>query len=128
MKRRPHIMVVDEDRRMLKMLKRTLKPNGYGITTATDGSSALTMLEKHRPDLVILDIMMPELDGFWVLDRIRQHSNAPIIMLTARGEAPLSRKVLVTGADDYVQIPFTIPELLAHVKAKLRRTRTGVPN
>ena len=128
MKRRPYIMVVDDDQGMRGMLNRNLQLEGYGVVMATDGSSALTMLEKHRPDLVILDTMMPQLDGFQALNLVRQCSNVPIIMLTARSEVEPLRKHRSTNTDDYVQIPFTIPELLAHVKAKLRRTRTGVPN
>ncbi len=83
MKRHPHIMVVDDDQGMRGMLNRNLQLEGYGVVMATDGSSALTMLEKHRPDLVILDTMMPQLDGFQALNLVRQCSNVPIIMLTA---------------------------------------------
>jgi len=126
MEKRPYIMVVDDDQRMRGMLNRNLRLEGYGTAMATDGSSALAVLKKRRPDLVILDIMMPELDGFQVLNLIRQRSSIPVITLTARCEAPPLRKARVVGAGDYVQIPFTIPELLARVKAKLRRARTGV--
>jgi len=128
MKRHPHIMLVDEDRRMLKMLKRTLELEGYGITTATDGGSALTILEEFMPDLVILDIMMPELNGLQVLNLVRQHSNVPVIMLTARCEVPPLRKTLVTGANDYMIMPFQTRELVTRVKAKLRRPEQRVSN
>ena len=70
MMKRPYVMVVDDDREMLRVLSRTLKREGYGVATATDGGSALATLEKRKPDLVVLDIMMPELDGFQVLDLI----------------------------------------------------------
>lgn len=119
MKRHPQIMVVDDDRRMLRMLKRTLEPNGYGVTTATDSSSALTMLEKHTPDLVILDTMMPQLDGFQTLNLVRQHSNTPIVILTARSEADQLRKHHSTNTDDYVRMPFQTGELVNRIKAKL---------
>lgn len=79
------------------------------------------MLEERRPDLVILDIMMPELDGFQVLELIRQRSNVPIIMITARWEITSLQKALVAGADDYVSMPFQTRELVPRVKAKLRR-------
>ena len=111
MKRHPHIMVVDDDRRMLRMLKGTLEPNGYGVTTATDSSSALTMLEKHMPDLIILDAMMPQLDGFQVLNLVQQHSNTPIVILTARSEAGPLHKHHSTNTDDYVRMPFQTGEL-----------------
>jgi len=120
MKKHPYIMVVDDDQKMLRMLKRTLEANGYGIATATDGSSALAILEERRPDLVILDIMMPEFNGLQVLNVVRQHSNVPVIKLTARCEVPPFRKTLVTGANDYMIMPFQTRELVTRVKAKLR--------
>ena len=113
-------MVVDNDQGMRGMLNRNLQLEGYGVAMVTDGSSALTMLDKHKPDLVILDVMMPELDGFQVLSRIRQRSSVPVIMLTARGEATLLRKTLFTDADDYVRMPFQTGELVARIRAKLR--------
>ena len=119
MKRHPHIMVVDDDRRMLRMLKRTLEPNGYGVTTATDSSSALTILEKHTLDLVILDTMMPQLDGFQALNLVRQRCNAPIVILTARSEVEPLRKHRSTNTDDYVRMPFQAEELVNRIKAKL---------
>ncbi len=120
MKKRSCIMVVDNDQGMRGMLNRNLQLEGYGVAMATDGSSALTMLDKRKPDLVILDVMMPELDGFQVLSRIRQRSSVPVIMLTARGEATLLRKTLFTDADDYVRMPFQTGELVARIRAKLR--------
>lgn len=123
--RRPHVMVIDDDQEMLRMLKRTLELEGYDATVATDGHSALALLEDYKPDLVILDIMMPGLDGFQVLKLIRQRSNVPVIMLTARCEVTSLQKALVLGADDYVRKPFRIRELLARIKAKLRRVELG---
>jgi len=95
---------------------------GYDVITASDGSSALELLEEYKPELVILDIMMPGLDGFQVLDLIRKRSNVPVIMVTARGEVTSLRDALVLGADDYVRKPFSVRELVARVRAKLRRT------
>ena len=126
MKKRLDIMVVDDDQEILRMLGRTLELEGYDVTTAADGRSALTLLEKHEPDLVILDIIMPELDGFQVLNLIRQHSDVPVIMLTARCEVTSLQEALALGADDYVRKPFRTRELLARIRAKLRRTRPVV--
>jgi len=114
-------MVVDDEQAILRLLSRTLKLEGYGVVVAADGRSAVALLEERRPDLVLLDIMMPELNGFQVLDLIRQHSNVPVIMLTARGEVTTLRDALSLGADDYVRKPFHTGELLARIRAKLRR-------
>jgi len=126
MKKYPYIMVVDDEQAILRMLSRTLEPEGYGVILADNGSSALALLEECRPDLVILDIMMPGLDGFQVLDLIRQRSNVPVIMLTARGEVTTLRDALALGADDYVKKPFGRGELLARIRAKLRRAGVEV--
>ncbi|GAI69637.1 unnamed protein product, partial [marine sediment metagenome] len=83
MKKHPYIMVVDDEQEILRLLKRTLEPEGYHVIVADNGRAALSLLKEHGPDLVILDIMMPGLDGFEVLDLLRQHSNVPVIMLTA---------------------------------------------
>ena len=128
MKKRPYIMVVDHDQEILRMLNRTLELEGYGVAMATDDSSALTILEKHKPDLVILDIMMPELNGLQVLNLVRQHSNVPVIMLSAKTGVTFLKQALDAGADDYVRKPFRPRELAARIRAKLRRTRTGVSN
>ncbi len=121
MKKHPCILVVDDDQAILRLLKRTLEPEGFGVVIASNGRSALALLEEHKPDLVILDIMMPGLDGFQVLDLIRQRSNIPVIMLTARGEVTSLNEALGLGADDYVRKPFSTRELLARIRAKLRR-------
>ena len=121
MKKHTCIMVVDDEQAILRLLSRTLEPEGYGVVVADNGRSALELLEEHKPDLVILDIMMPGLDGFQVLDLIRQRSNVPIIMLTARCEVTTLYNALVLGADDYVRKSFRTRELLARIRAKLRR-------
>jgi DNA-binding response OmpR family regulator len=125
MKTNQSILVVDDDREILGILNRTLELEGYDVAIAADGRAALALLEEYRPDLVILDIIMPELDGFQVLNLIRQRSNIPVIMLTARCEITTLRDALALGADDYVRKPFRIRELLARIKAKLRRTDAG---
>ena len=128
MKKHPHIIAVDDDPEMLKMLNCTLTLEGYDVDIAADGRVALALLEKHMPDLVILDITMPELDGFQVLDKIRQLSNIPVIMLTGRREVTTVRDALALGADDYVRKPFSTRELLARIQAKLRRVEQQALN
>jgi len=123
---RQRIMVVDDDQEMLKLLNRTLELEGFDAIVVADGDSALAILEEIEPDLVILDIMMPGLDGFQTLDLIRERSNIPVIMLTARCEVNLLQKALALGADDYVSKPFSTRSLIARVEAKLRRARQEV--
>ena len=125
MKNCPHIMVVDDNQDMLKIINRTLELEGYTVVTASDGRAALALLEEHSPDLVILDIMMPETDGFQVLELLRERSNVPVIMLTARREPLLVQKALLLGADDYIKKPVRPLVLVARVRAKLRRAKVG---
>ena len=103
------------------MLNRALELEGYDVAVTVDGSSALALLEERSPDLIILDIMMAGADGFEVLQVIRQRSNIPIIMLTARCEVSSLQRALFLGADDYVRKPFRPRELAARIRAKLRR-------
>lgn len=126
MKNHTCIMAVDDEQEILRLVKRTLEPEGYGVVVASNGRSALALLDEHRPDLVILDIMMPELDGFQVLNLIRQRSNVPVIMLTGKDEVTALRDALVLGADDYIRKPFYIRELSARIRAKLRRAGSEV--
>ncbi len=128
MKKHSNIMVVDDEQTILRLLSRTLEPEGYGVIVADNGRAALDLLEEHRPELVILDIMMPGLDGFQVLNLIRQHSSVPVIMLTAKREVNTARDALLLGVDDYVRKPFHPQELLARIRAKLRRAGTEVTN
>ena len=100
--KRPLILAVDDDQEMLKLLQRSLELEGYNVITSLNGNLALALLEEHKPDLVILDIMMPELDGFQVLSLIRQRSNVPVIMLTARNGIDSLERAMAGGADDYV--------------------------
>jgi len=122
MQKHPQIMVVDDEQSVVKLLSRTLTSEGYGVIAADNGISALELFEKHIPDLVILDISMPGLDGFGVLKLIRQRSSVPVIMLTARLEVNTVHDALALGADDYIRKPFSTQELLARVRTKLRRT------
>ena len=117
MKRRPYIMVVDDDQDMLQMLKRTLELEEYGVAVAADSRSALALLEERKPDLVILEITMPEVDAYQVFDLIRERFKVPVIMLTTRNGVPSLKP------DDYIRKPFRTQELLARIRTKLRRAR-----
>ncbi len=119
--------MVDDDVRMLRMMQRILELEGYCVATATDGRTALTLLEKRKPDLIILAILMPELDGFQVLNLIRKRSKAPVIMFTGKGKVTTLHDTLILGADAYVKKPTSARELVARIKAKLRRTESSVP-
>jgi len=123
--KRTHIMVVDDDRDLLKIINRTLELEGYAVSTATDGKAALALVEERNPDLIILDIMMPEVDGFQVLELLRERYNTPVIMLSARREPVLLQKALVLGADDYISKPFRPVVLVARIRAKLRRAKVS---
>jgi DNA-binding response OmpR family regulator len=116
------ILAVDDDRNNLKMLAFLLKEEGYEVLTADNGKLALELVETKHPDLVILDVMMPQLDGLEVCRRIRQTMDVPIIILSAKGETSDKVLGLELGADDYLPKPFEPSELLARVKAVLRRS------
>ena len=126
MERKQRLLVVDDDQEVLRMVNRLFELEGYDVVTAADGKSAIELLEEREPDLIILDIMMPGLNGFQVLDLVRQCSDVPIIMLTARSEVTTLHNALALGADDYVKKPFHTRELLARVRSKLRRGGSGV--
>ncbi len=118
------ILIVDDEPLYLRLLKVNLEQEGYHIATAKDGQEALEMVAQEMPDLIILDVMMPRLDGITVAIRIRQFSSVPIIMLTALGEEQDRVRGLNLGADDYVVKPFSATELVARVKAVLRRSQS----
>jgi len=115
------ILVVDDDRKITALLRRTLAYEGYQVELAGDGRQGLLTAREYSPDLVILDLMLPELDGFEVCRRLRAGSNVPILMLTARDEVPDRVAGLNIGADDYLIKPFALEELIARVRALLRR-------
>ncbi|MEW5933832.1 MAG: response regulator transcription factor [Bacillota bacterium] len=115
------VLVVEDEEVLLSTLKFNLEKEGYAVATARDGWEALEVARAEKPDLVILDIMLPELDGIEVCRHLRRESAVPVIMLTARGEE-IDRVVgLEVGADDYVTKPFSMRELMARVRAVLRR-------
>lgn len=119
---RPRILVVDDEPGIVRALQASLEANGFETLTATDGSEALEAIDKELPDLLILDIIMPKMDGFEVCRRVRQLSEIPIIMLSARKSEEDKVRCLNLGSDDYISKPFSMNELVARVKAVLRRT------
>ncbi len=118
---RPRVLVVEDDPTVAEVVSRYLERDGYLVEVVGNGRVALAQLETAPVDLLILDIMLPGLDGFEVCRRLREHSRIPVIMLTARGEAIERIQGLELGADDYVVKPFSPRELVARVKAVLRR-------
>jgi two-component system response regulator MprA len=117
------ILVVDDEPRMLSMMRRVLEADGYGVIVASDGEAALEISRSEPIDLIILDVMMPNLDGFEVCRTVRRESLVPILMLTARDEGVDKVTGLDCGADDYVVKPFDADELMARVRALLRRVQ-----
>jgi DNA-binding response OmpR family regulator len=116
------ILLVDDEPLYLRLLKVNLESEGYEILSARNGEEALELLAQEIPDLIIMDVMMPKLDGIATCNRIRQFSNVPIILLTALGDEQNKVNGLNIGADDYVVKPFSATELVARVRAVLRRT------
>lgn len=115
------VLLVDDEAPLRESLTYTLKKEGYDVTTAVDGHSAIRQFHKQVPDIVLLDLMLPEVDGMEVCWRIRAFSNVPIVMLTAKDQDVDKIRGLEAGADDYVTKPFNSRELLARMKAALRR-------
>jgi DNA-binding response OmpR family regulator len=115
------ILIVDDEPRYLRLLEANLRTEGYEVATAQDGVQALDVFSAQPIDLVLLDVMMPRLDGFGTCQRIREFSSVPIVILTARGEEQDRVRGLDLGADDYLVKPFSATELLARVRAVLRR-------
>src|SRR3990170_1430482 len=117
------ILIVDDEPRYLRLLEANLRTEGYEVATAKDGLQALEVFSAQPIDLVLLEVMMPGLDGFETCQRLREFSNVPIVILTARGEAQDRVRGLDLGADDYLVKPFSATELLARVRAVLRRAQ-----
>jgi two-component system KDP operon response regulator KdpE len=118
----PLVLAVDDEAAILRLLKLELSPQGFRVVTASDGQAALRAAEEQRPDLVLLDIVMPDMTGLEVLRRLRERSAVPVIFLTARGSDADKVSGLDMGADDYIPKPFSPEELTARVRAVLRRT------
>ncbi len=119
---RRRILVVDDEERMVRFIRLNLEHDGFQVSEAFNGRQAVQKLRDVNPDLILLDVMMPDLDGFEVLEMIREISNVPVIMLTAKGEEDDRVRGLELGADDYVTKPFSPRELVSRVRAVLRRT------
>lgn len=117
------ILTADDDPQLLRLVMRNLQLEGYDVITASDGQQALEQVEAQIPDLILLDVMMPKLDGFTVCNRVREFSAVPIIIITARGQDQDKVRGLDLGADDYLTKPFSVDELLARVRAVLRRAQ-----
>jgi len=120
------VAVVDDEPRIRELLELSLVHHGFVVRTAPDGAAALTLVREWMPDLIVLDVMMPKIDGFTLLPMLRRLTEAPIVMLTARGELDDKVAGLTNGADDYVSKPFEIAELIARLHAALRRPRLEV--
>ena len=123
MARKAIILVVDDEPHVLRLVKANLESSGYKVLTAADGERAIEMVEGEVPDLVILDLMLPKLDGYAVCRRVREFSTVPIIMLTARSAQVDLVHGFEMGADDYLTKPFSVDELLMRVQAVLRRSK-----
>ena len=117
-----NILVVEDDNNISNLIKLYLDKEGFEVRLAADGAKAVDEFRAQEPDLVLLDVMLPVLDGWGVLSRIREHSRCPVIMLTAKGEVDDRIHGLEMGADDYVVKPFEMKELLARINAVLRRS------
>jgi len=117
------VLIVDDEPRYLRLLEANLRTEGYEVATAQDGVQAVDIFSSQPIDLILLDVMMPRMDGFSTCQRIREYSNVPIIMLTAKGEEQDRVRGLDLGADDYLVKPFSATELLARVRAVLRRSQ-----
>ncbi len=123
MSKKTSILLVDDDPQLIRLVRANLESVGYRVLVAMDPRSALELVDMETLDLIILDIMLPEIDGYEVCRRIREFSSTPIIMLTAKVEDTDKVRGLKVGADDYLTKPFSIQELLARIEAVLRRTR-----
>ena len=121
--KRAHLLIVDDEDNLRSMLAAALQHHGFAVTTAANGRQALDQIPTERPDLVLLDVMMPDLDGFEVCRRLRTEGNhTPVLFLTARDSTEDKVRGLTLGGDDYLQKPFSLDELIARAEAVLRRT------
>lgn len=120
------VLVVDDDQLVIRLVRSNLEKTGYTVLTASDGQSALDVVVSNLPDLIILDLMLPDMDGYEVCRKIREVSLAPVIMLTAKGEQSDKLLGFEVGTDDYLTKPFAPQELLARVRAVMRRSQQEV--
>lgn len=125
--RKQLVLVADDDAPILRLVRTKLQADGYGVITAMNGKEAVELFERERPDIVVLDLMMPVMDGYDAMQQIRQSANVPVVILTARSAAPEKIRGLDLGADDYVTKPFNPDELSARISAVLRRVSGSQP-
>lgn len=121
------ILVVDDERQITRMLRASLQSSGYEVLTAGNGIEGLEQFQTGRPDLIITDLAMPEMNGLELTEAVRRFDRTPIIVLSVRDTDAMKVKALDEGADDYLTKPFSIPELLARIRAQLRRTAAEEP-
>jgi two-component system OmpR family response regulator len=122
------LLVVEDDPNIVELLSASLRLAGFEVATATGGRQALTAVQRHRPDLVVLDVMLPDLDGFDVARRLRSgDTRTPVLFLTAKDATEDKVRGLTLGGDDYVTKPFSLEEVIARIRAVLRRARSGGP-
>ncbi|MCW5850406.1 MAG: response regulator transcription factor [Anaerolineae bacterium] len=121
------VLIIDDDTTLLLLLRQSLEKAGYTVLTAAHGLAGLQQMYEHRPDLIILDVMMPRMDGWETVSRIREMSQVPVIMLSAKDAEADKIRGFAAGVDDYVTKPFSFAELTARVGAVLHRTRQTVP-
>jgi two-component system, OmpR family, KDP operon response regulator KdpE len=125
MEKKKHILVVDDEVYILQLLKDILESEGYSVVVAGSGEEALALIPETQPDLIILDIKMPGLDGYQTLERIRKTSNVPVLMLSGVPEQDGLRPSFDIGADDYIHKPFLTGILIARIRAKLRSANSA---
>ena len=125
MEQKKTVLIVEDEKNIVDIIRFNLQRTGYDTLEAYDGEAGLAMAREKKPDLILLDVMLPEMDGFEVCRRVRAQSDIPIIMLTAREEEADKVMGLELGADDYITKPFSMRELMARVKANMRRTLSG---
>ncbi len=123
-KTRYKILAVDDEKRMVRFIQLNLEQDGFQVITAYNGKEAIEQVRTQLPDLILLDIMMPDINGFEVLKKIREVNSVPVIMLTAKGEEDDRIQGLELGADDYITKPFSPRELVSRIRAVLRRTKS----
>ena len=121
------VLVIDDEPEVRRALRTSLGGRGYDVETASDGEEALREFERHLPDVVLLDLQLPDMGGLEVCEWIRERSSVPIIVITARGEEAIKVRALDLGADDYVTKPFSVEELVARMRAALRRSAGARP-
>jgi len=124
---RPRVVVVDDERHIREMLMIGLEREGFEVKAAADGVEALSMIRETEPDVIVLDVMLPKIDGVALLPMLRRFTEAPIVMLSAKGETSDKVEVFTHGADDYVSKPFEMNELVARLQTALRRPKLAQP-